>query len=83
MDIVRVAAIHKAGPGDLTFVANARYLPQLATTRASAVILGACEGHRPLVTCAVLRTDDPYSAFAHAVSLFAPARSAARRASIR
>ena len=72
VDIVRVAAIHKAGPGDLTFVSNARYLPQLATTRASAVILGRTKGTAAPVRCAVLRTDDPYSAFAHAVSLFAP-----------
>ncbi len=71
VDIVRVAAIHKAGPGDLTFVSNARYLAQLATTQASAVILGRTAGAAP-ASCAVLRTDDPYSAFAHAVSLFAP-----------
>ena len=74
MDIVRVAAVHKAGPGDLTFVANVRYLPQLATTRASAVILGAPHGEdAPRVPCAVLRTEDPYSAFARALSLFMPA----------
>jgi UDP-3-O-[3-hydroxymyristoyl] glucosamine N-acyltransferase len=72
VDIVRVAAIHKAGAGDLTFVSNARYLSELATTRASAVILGLIEDAAPN-DCAVLRTDDPYTAFAHAVSLFAPA----------
>jgi UDP-3-O-[3-hydroxymyristoyl] glucosamine N-acyltransferase len=73
VDIVRVAAIHKAEPGDLTFVANRRYLPQLATTRASAVILGPEKGAAPHHSCAVLRADDPYSAFARAVSLFVPA----------
>ncbi|HEV8209349.1 MAG TPA: LpxD N-terminal domain-containing protein, partial [Vicinamibacterales bacterium] len=72
VDIVRVAAIHKAGTGDLTFVSNARYLTQLATTHASAVILGRVKEAAP-AGCAVLRTDDPYTAFAHAVSLFAPA----------
>ena len=71
VDIVRVAAIHKAEPGDLTFLANSRYLPQLATTRASAVILGASTG-AARVLCAVLRADDPYTAFARAVLLFAP-----------
>jgi UDP-3-O-[3-hydroxymyristoyl] glucosamine N-acyltransferase len=70
VEIVRVAGIQHAAPGDLTFVANARYLPQLASTRASAVILGGSNGTAP---CPVLRTDDPYSAFARAVSLFAPA----------
>jgi len=72
IEIVRVAGIQQAQPGDLTFVANARYLPQLASTRASAVILGGANGSAA-PGCAVLRTDDPYSAFARAVSLFAPA----------
>jgi UDP-3-O-[3-hydroxymyristoyl] glucosamine N-acyltransferase len=76
VDIVRVAAVHKAGPGDLTFVANGRYLPKLATTRASAVILGRTKGAAPRVSCAVLHADDPYSAFAQAVTLFAPATPA-------
>jgi UDP-3-O-[3-hydroxymyristoyl] glucosamine N-acyltransferase len=72
VDIVRVAAVHKAGPGDLTFVASARYLPKLATTRASAVILARATAADSRMSCAVLRTDDPYSAFANAVTLFAP-----------
>ena len=72
LEIVRVAALHNAGPGDLTFVASARYLPKLATTRASAVILGRGKGDAPPVTCAVLHADDPYSALAAAVALFAP-----------
>jgi UDP-3-O-[3-hydroxymyristoyl] glucosamine N-acyltransferase len=70
VDIVRVAPIHQAQPGDLTFLSNARYLPQLATTRASAVILGGTKGDAPHAPCAVLHTDDPYSALAHAVALF-------------
>ena len=74
VEIIRVAGIQHAQPGDLTFVANARYLTQLASTRASAVILGGANGS-VAPGCAVLRTDDPYSAFARAVSLFAPAAS--------
>jgi UDP-3-O-[3-hydroxymyristoyl] glucosamine N-acyltransferase len=73
LEIVRVAGIQQAQPGDLTFVANARYLPQLASTRASAVILGGSSNGSITARCAVLHTDDPYSAFARAVSLFAPA----------
>ncbi len=76
VDIVRVAAVHKAGPGDLTFVASARYLSKLATTRASAVIMGPTKGDAPQVSCPVLHTDDPYSTLAHAVTLFAPAAHA-------
>jgi UDP-3-O-[3-hydroxymyristoyl] glucosamine N-acyltransferase len=78
VDIVRVASISQAQPGDLTFLANARYLSQLATTRASAVILGRTTGAAPPVPCAMLHTDDPYSAFARAVSLFAPSSQPAK-----
>jgi UDP-3-O-[3-hydroxymyristoyl] glucosamine N-acyltransferase len=73
VDIVGVAGIQQAQPGDLTFVANRRYLPELATTHASAVILGPAKAGDPGAPCAVLHTDDPYSAFARAVSLFATA----------
>ena len=37
LEIVRVAGIAQAQPGDLTFVANVKYLTELATTRASRV----------------------------------------------
>ena len=77
-EIVRVASIQQAERGDLTFLTNARYLPQLATTAASAVIVGAQETGRPGALCAVLRSDDPYSAFARAVGLFAPPVAPAR-----
>ena len=80
MEIVRVSGIAQARAGDLTFVANAKYLPQLATTRASAVILGRNGAAAPRraskasrARCAVLRADDPYSTFARAVALFAQA----------
>jgi UDP-3-O-[3-hydroxymyristoyl] glucosamine N-acyltransferase len=72
LEIVRIAAVHKAGPGDLTFIASGRYLAKLATTRASAVILGRSKGNPPQVSCAVLHADDPYSTLAEAVALFAP-----------
>src|SRR5258707_588198 len=70
VEIVRVAGITQAQPGDLTFVANTKYLSELATTRASAVILGRDNGAGTRPPCAVLHADDPYSAFAHAVALF-------------
>src|SRR5258706_104586 len=69
VEIVRVAGIEDAGPGDLTFVANPKYLPALATTRASAVLLG---DDAPTPSMPVLRTPDPYLGFARAVGLFAP-----------
>ena len=69
VDIVRVTGIAEAGPGDLTFVANAKYQKGLETTRASAVILRDDGSPAP---CAVLRARDPYLAFARAVGVFAP-----------
>ena len=69
IDIVRVAGIQDAGPGDLTFVANAKYEKALPATRASAVILRSDTLTAP---CAILRTHDPYLAFARAVGLFTP-----------
>jgi UDP-3-O-[3-hydroxymyristoyl] glucosamine N-acyltransferase len=80
IEIQRVAGIEQAGPGDLTFIANPKYLSSLATTRASAVIVptNTPPDVRPPATCAVLRADDAYSTFARAVALFvqdsAPAR---------
>ncbi|HVL67791.1 MAG TPA: UDP-3-O-(3-hydroxymyristoyl)glucosamine N-acyltransferase [Vicinamibacterales bacterium] len=68
LDVQRVTGIEDAGPGDVTFFANARYAAALRTTRASAVILGEDAGAAP---CAMLRTKNPYLAFARAVGLFA------------
>jgi len=69
IDIVRVAGIQDAQPGDLTFLANPKYESALPRTRASAVLL---RDEAPAAPCAMLRTRDPYLAFARAVALFAP-----------
>ena len=68
VDIVRVAGIEQAQPGDLTFVANPRYRPFVAATRASAVILS--DDDRSVAPCAVLRSDNPHLSFAQALRLF-------------
>jgi len=65
--ISRVAGIEEAGPGDLTFVANRKYIRHIKTTRASAIILG---DDLPTVTLPSLRTSNPYLAFAKALELF-------------
>ena len=69
IEIVRVAGIHDAAPGDVTFLANPKYEKALGSTRASAAILREGTGSAP---CAILRARDPYLAFARAVGLFAP-----------
>ena len=70
IDILRVAGIQHAQPGDLTFLANTKYESAMAQTRASAVLL---REDAPSAPCAMLRTAEPYLAFARAVGLFAPA----------
>lgn len=70
VEIVRIAGIQHAEPGDLTFLANPKYESAVAHTRASAVLL---RDGAPPAPCAMLRTPDPYLAFARAVGLFAPA----------
>ena len=67
-EITGVATLESARPGDVTFLANPKYAAQLKTTRASAVI--APEDAAGAVV-PVLRTRDPYLAFARAVELFA------------
>ena len=69
IEISRVATIDTAGPGDITFLANAKYAAELASTRASAVIVGP-DDHG--TSTALLRTKNPYLAFARAVGLLNP-----------
>lgn len=69
IDIRRVSTLEAAGPGDVSFLSNPKYAAQLASTRASAVILGDEAAAAP---CAMLRARDPYLVFAAAVSLLAP-----------
>jgi UDP-3-O-[3-hydroxymyristoyl] glucosamine N-acyltransferase len=62
-----VRGLEEAGPGDLTFLANPKYAAQLATTRASAVIVAKQHTELPIAT---LRADNPYLCFAEALALF-------------
>jgi len=68
VEIRRVQGIEDAVAGDLTFVASARYLPRLATTKASAVIVSP-ETNSPL-PC--LLSSNPYLSYARAMSLLHP-----------
>ncbi len=68
--VEHVAGLEQAGPGDVSFLANRKYLSSLGTTRASAVIMGE---DVPAAPCAVLRSRDPYLAFANAAALLSPA----------
>ncbi len=69
IDITRVASIDDAGPGAVTFLANPKYASQLTATRASAVLAPHDVTDAP---CALLRTSNPYLAFARATALLNP-----------
>ena len=68
-EITSVAAIEEAGPGQITFVANVKYTAAAKTTRASAVIVAE---DFPAISAAMLRSNNPYLAWAKAVELFHP-----------
>ena len=67
LEISGVAGIKEAGPGQLTFVANPKYAGAARTTRASAVIVS---DEFPVISTALLRSNNPYLTFARALELF-------------
>ena len=64
--ITGIAGIKEAVEGDITFVANPKYLPLLKKTRASAVITSREVKNAPK---SIVRTENPSLAFAKIVSL--------------
>ena len=62
-----VAGIEQAGPGHITFVANPKYAAAARTTKASAVIVAE---DFPSLATAMLRSRNPYLAFARCIGLF-------------
>ncbi len=67
VEVTGVASIDDAQPGDVTFVAQSRYVPRLDDTGASAVILAeGVETNLPAI-----RVKDPYLAFLKAIEAFA------------
>ena len=73
IEIRRVAKIEEAAAGDITFLANPKYLKYLSSTAASAVILGRhVDVPARQTTIALLRVDDPYGAFLRALVALEP-----------
>ncbi len=67
-----VAAIDAAGPGDLTFLDNPRYLPQLKSSRATAAFAQARHLGDVPPSCVALLTPQPYRAMAEAMARLYP-----------
>jgi UDP-3-O-[3-hydroxymyristoyl] glucosamine N-acyltransferase len=64
-----VAGIREAQEGDITFLANARYVGYLHETRASAVLCNREPRNAPMP---LLQVDNPYLAFQKVVRIFRP-----------
>ncbi len=73
IEIRSAAGLDIAGPGDITFLANPKYTPQIAATKASAIFLNeGVEAGRDDI--AILRAKDAYLAYTRALRLFYPER---------
>jgi UDP-3-O-[3-hydroxymyristoyl] glucosamine N-acyltransferase len=66
-EITGIKGIDEASAGDITFVANPKYGSAAKTTCASAIIVSE---DFPSVPLAMLRSKNPYLAFARAIELF-------------
>src|SRR5947209_6172558 len=78
VDIVGLASIETAGPGEITFVGAPQYERFLATTRAAAILVTPVIARRRAETVpegdtALLQVADPYRAFVHLMSAFGEA----------
>ena len=70
-DITGVSSLHDALPGDVTFLANPKYAKQLASTKATAVLVREdCDLPPPAAGGALVRVASPDLAFAQAVPHF-------------
>ncbi len=71
--VTGVATLDEAGPGEIAFLANPRYRPRLAGTRAGAVILGPRD--RDATALPRIVAENPYAYYARTVALFHPPRA--------
>lgn len=68
-----VGPLDSAGPGDITFLDNKKYLPQLAETRAGACLVAERFAAKVPAGVVAVVVKDPYRAFATVVGRFYPA----------
>src|SRR5438552_8133928 len=66
-EITGVAGIETAGPDEVTFVSNPKYVAAARSTKASAVIVSE---DFPALPTAMLRSKNPYLDFARALDMF-------------
>ena len=73
LEINAAAGLDIAGTGDITFLANPKYTPRMADTKASAIFLDE-NAKTDRTDLAVLRSKDPYLAYTRALRMFHPVR---------
>lgn len=71
LEISSTAGLDIAGEGDISFLANPKYTPQVATTEASAIFLSVGV-EAPREDIAILRSKDAYVSYTLAMRLFFP-----------
>ncbi|MCE5387166.1 MAG: UDP-3-O-(3-hydroxymyristoyl)glucosamine N-acyltransferase [Acidithiobacillus sp.] len=71
LQLTGVAALHEAGPGDLSFLHDPKWLPELAKSQAAAVILP--EKMQDSYAGNALWSKNPYLSFARVMQIFHPA----------
>lgn len=70
--IVDVAALESAGPAEITFLDNRKYLRAFSASQAGAAFVRERDAGRAPTGMALLVTADPYKAFARAAQAFYP-----------
>ena len=70
--LVGIAPLQTAGPQQVSFLDNRKYLHLLADTRAGAVIIQPALAGRVPEGCVALTTDEPYIGWARVAALFHP-----------
>lgn len=68
--ITRVAPLESAGPGELSFLSNPRYQPQLAASQAACVIVAPSLREVALARGACILAENPYAYFARVTQLW-------------
>jgi UDP-3-O-[3-hydroxymyristoyl] glucosamine N-acyltransferase len=70
--IVSIAPLDQAGPDQLGFLSNPKYLAQVSTTRAAAVLITEADHREVSGTpgCAFIVTPNPYAYFARVAQMF-------------
>ena len=71
--VVDVAPLDTAGPDELSFLDNPKYVSAFEASKAGACIVGAKHGTRAPAGMALLVAAEPYKAYARAAQLFYPA----------